>query len=88
MRMDPTLTSGRKVGAHLGTKKILIYDATPHPLLYLNPRKFGPGTTPRDKQIWPTNLLKHVEQLPNMEYTPIGHTNAAEDMDTKEYPTS
>ena len=64
LRLDPTLTSDRTMEAEPGIKKILIYDATPHPLLDLILAKCGPWTTPRDKQLWATHMLKHVEQLP------------------------
>jgi hypothetical protein len=50
----------------------LIFDATPYPLSDLNPAKCGPGTTLRDRQIWAMNLLKQVEKLLDVEYTPIG----------------
>ena len=85
MRLNQALTSGCAWGAQPRTKKILIYDASPHPLSDLNPAKCGPETTPRDRQIWATQMLKQVEQLPDVEYTPIGKTYARENMDTGEH---
>jgi hypothetical protein len=87
MRLDLALTVGRATGAQPGAKKILIYDATPHPLLDLNPAKCGPGTTPRERQQWAIHMLMQVEQLSDVEQAATTQDGAAEDMDTTEQIT-
>jgi hypothetical protein len=85
MRLDSSLTSDRTTGAHPGAKKILIYDATPHPLSNLNRAKCGPGTTTRDIRVWAVNMLKQGKYLPDIEHIQADHQGAADDMDTKEH---
>ena len=61
----------------------MIYDAIPHPLLSdLNLAKCGMGATTRDIQQWAVNMLKHVEQLPDVENPYTNQEEAAEYMDT------
>ncbi len=76
------------MGAHKGVKKILIYDASPHPLSNLIPAKCGPGTVPRHKQQWATNMLKQVELLLDVDHSNIGQEGAAEDTDTRYHTTT
>jgi len=76
LRLDATLTLGFTAGAQPRAKTILIYDATPHPVSDLNPTKCGPGTTPRDKQAWASNMLKQVEHQPYVQHTTTHHEGA------------
>lgn len=67
LRLDEALTSGRTGGAHQGAKNKLIYDTVPHLLSDLNPAKCGLGATTRDRQKGAEDMLKQVEQLPDVE---------------------
>ena len=87
LRLDPVLTTGRTTGAQPGAKKILIYDATPHSISDLNPPKYGPGTTPRDRQQWAIHMLKQVEELPDVEQASTYQDGAANIMDTAQQVT-
>ncbi len=63
-------------------KKIMIYDAIPHSLSDLNPAKCGMGATTRDRQKWAEDMLKQVEQLPDVETISTSQEGAVEFMDT------
>ena len=62
----------------------MIYDAIPHSLSDLNPTKSGMGATTKDKQQWATNMLKQVEQLPDVENIFTSQEGAAKYMDTSD----
>jgi hypothetical protein len=42
------------------------------------------GTSPRDRQQWAINMLKQLEQLPDVEQATTNLDGTAEDMDTTE----
>ena len=84
LRLDIVLTSDRTTGAKPEAKKILIYDASPHPLSDLNPTKCGMGTAPRERHQWEITMLKQLEQLPDVEQANTKN-GATEDMDTGEH---
>ena len=48
----------------------------------LNPAKCGMGATTKDKQKWVGDMLKQVEQLPDVETMFTSQEGSAEFMDT------
>jgi hypothetical protein len=87
LRLDLVLTASRTAGAKPGAKKILIYDASPHPLSDLNPAKCGMGTAPRERHQWAITMLKQLEQLLDAERADT-ENGAYEDMATGEHQVS
>jgi hypothetical protein len=81
IRVDPSLTIGIAGGAHLGAKKILIYDAYVDPHSEMGPRNRGAGRSLRDKHIWVVYTLKMMDQLPVVEPSDIDRP--ANTMDAK-----